>query len=134
MHASFFLSVVLTLSIGPERISFEVSPPGPLVLTGRWEGSWSREGDAEYGAEYRDGRLTFPMTPAWTVPFRMVDEGNGQFRARLGAMDVLGIYQRHGDRIVLCFRGAERGYPAKIVDEDRHDVLILHRVRPYDRN
>jgi hypothetical protein len=45
-------------------------------------------------------------------------------------VDVLGIYQRTEDRIVLCWRGADRGRPAKFVDEDCADVVILRRVRP----
>jgi hypothetical protein len=41
-----------------------------------------------------------------------------------------GIYHRHGDHLALCLRAAGRGgYPERIVDDDRQDVLYLWRVR-----
>src|SRR6516164_6399824 len=58
------------------------------IPCGRWEGSWSREEDADFGVVYQDGRLTLPMMPPAPLPFRMVDEGRGRFRATLGAVDL----------------------------------------------
>jgi hypothetical protein len=113
----------------PRQAEDIIAPPGPLELRGRWEGFWTREGDTDIGVVYQNGRLTLPMTPAVSMPFRMVDEGHGRFRARLGPVDVLGIYQRTEDRIVLCWRGADRGRPTRLVDEDCADVVILRRVR-----
>jgi hypothetical protein len=110
-------------------VSAEVVAPGPLELPGRWEGAWSREGDTDGGAVLEDGRLTLPMAPAWTVPFVLTDEGGGRCRARMGGADLRGIYSRTGDRLVLCLRAAERGYPERFADDDRQDVLYLERVR-----
>jgi hypothetical protein len=71
------------------------------IPCGRWEGSWSREEDADFGVVYQDGRLTLPMMPPAPLPFRMVDEGRGRFRATLGAVDLLGIYQQQDERVEL---------------------------------
>jgi hypothetical protein len=90
---------------------------------------WLREGEAADGAVYHDGRLTLPMTPAWTAQLVLTDEGEGRCRARLGAAEFLGIYRRWDDRVWLCLRGAERGYPTRFVDDDRQDMVILRRVR-----
>jgi hypothetical protein len=112
------------------RVHEDIIEPAPLLLRGRWEGSWSREGSTDFGAAYQDGRLTLPMTPAASMPCRMVDEGRGRFRATLGDVEMLGIYQRTEDRIVLCWRGVDRDRPTRIVDVDCADVVILRRVRP----
>jgi hypothetical protein len=114
----------------PVRVEGDIAPPGPLDLRGRWEGSWSREGDTDIGAVFQDGRLTLPMTPAASMPFRMVDEGHGRFRATLGGVELHGIYSRQNDRIVLCWRGVDRDRPTRLVDEECADVVILRRVRP----
>jgi hypothetical protein len=105
-----------------------MTPPGPLELSGRWEGFRLREGDTTAEAVYQLGKLTLPMEEPWTVPLVLIDEGNGRCRARLGRSEMLGIYRRRGDRLELCLRGAERGYPVRLVDEERQDVLILRRV------
>ena len=73
--------------------------------------------------------LTLPMTPPVSMSFRMVDEGRGRVRARLGDVEMLGIYQRTEDRIVLCWRCADRGRPTKFSDEGCADVVILRRAR-----
>jgi hypothetical protein len=99
-------------------------------MRGRWEGSWSREGDTDQGAVFQDGWLTLPMTPPAPLPFLMVDEGQGRFRATLGGVQLHGIYWRGDNRIVLCWRGVDRDRPTRIVDEECADVLILRRVRP----
>jgi hypothetical protein len=70
------------------------------------------------------------MTPAWTVPLTLTDEGHGRFRGRFADVDVLGIYSRQDERIVLCWRCADRGRPTRFVDEGCADVVILRRVRP----
>jgi hypothetical protein len=70
------------------------------------------------------------MTPPAPLPFRTVDEGQGRFRAKLGDREVLGIYSRQDDRVVLCWRGTDRGRPTRFVDEECADVVILRRVRP----
>jgi hypothetical protein len=41
----------------------------------------------------------------------------------------VGIYRRRDDRLWLCLRGAERGYPTKFGDDDRQQLLILRWVR-----
>jgi hypothetical protein len=41
------------------------------------------------------------MTPAASIVFRMVEEGHGRFRAKLSAVDLLGIYQRRDERVEL---------------------------------
>jgi hypothetical protein len=74
--------------------------------------------------------LTLPMTPSVSMSFRMVDEGHGRFRGRFADVDILGIYSRQDERIVLCWRGADRDRPTRFRDEDCADVLILRRVRP----
>jgi hypothetical protein len=69
------------------------------------------------------------MTPAWTARLVLTDEGEGRCRVRLGGVEMLGIYRRWDDRLWLCLRAAERGYPTRFVDDDRQDVLMLRRVR-----
>jgi hypothetical protein len=128
MHA--LLLTTLTLATGPALPSGDIAEPGPLDLRGRWDGSWSRQGDTDFGVVFQDGRLTLPMTPPASMPFRMVDEGQGRFRAKLGEVELLGSYQRQDERIVLCWRGVDRGRPARFSDEDRADTVILRRVRP----
>jgi hypothetical protein len=128
--SALLLAATLTIATGPALPSGDVAEPGPLDLRGRWGGSWSREGYTDIRVALRDGRLVLPMTPRALKPFRMVDEGHGRFRARLGDVDVLGIYSRQDDRIVLCWRGADRDRPTRIVDEECADVVILRRVRP----
>jgi hypothetical protein len=125
MPTALLLLASVLPSDNPVRALGDIAPPGPLELRGRWEGSWSREGDTDIGVTYQDGRLTLPMMPPAPMPFRMVDEGHGRFRARLGDVDVLGIYQRQDDRIVLYWRGADRGRPTRFVDEGCADVVIL---------
>ena len=73
--------------------------------------------------------LTLPMTPAWTVPLSLIDEEHGRLRGRFADVDVLGIYSRQDERIVLCWRCAERGRPTKFNDEDCANVVILRRAR-----
>jgi hypothetical protein len=130
MHTALLLLTAGLPGDNPVHVEGDIAPPGPLELRGRWEGSWSREGDTDIGVAFQDGRLTLPMTPPVSMPFRMVDEGQGRFRARLGDVDVLGIYSRQDDRIVLCWRRADRDRPTQFVDEECADVLILRRVRP----
>jgi hypothetical protein len=130
MHAMILLLTGgLTLGDGPSLVSAETVPPGPLELSGRWEGAWRREGGIDGGAVLDGGRLALPMAPAWTVTLVLVDEGDGGCRARMGGADLLGIYYRHGDHVALCLRAAGRGYPERFVDDDRQDVLYLWRVR-----
>jgi hypothetical protein len=130
MHTALLLLTAGLPGDNPARVEGDIAPPGPLDLSGRWEGSWSREGETVFGVVFQDGRLTLPMTPAASMPFRMVEEGHGRFRVRLGDVDVLGIFQRQDERIVLCWRGADRDRPTRIVDEECADVVILRRVRP----
>ena len=98
----FSLSVCLPGDNPVPRILDDIAPPGPLQLRGRWEGLWLREGEAADGAAYQDGWLTLPMTPAWTARLTLTDEGRGRCRLRLGDAEMLGIYQRTEDRLVLC--------------------------------
>jgi hypothetical protein len=123
------LLITLTIATGPTLPSGEVAEPGPLDLRGRWEGLWVREGDTDVGVVFQDGRFTLPMTPPAPLPFRMVNEGHGRFRAKLGDREVLGIYSRQDDRVVLCWRGVDRDRPTQIVDEECADVVVLRRVR-----
>jgi hypothetical protein len=129
MHAVLLLLAIALPGDNPVRVGGDIAPPGPLDLSGRWEGSWSREGDTDIGVTLEDGRLTLPMTPPAPLPLRMVDEGQGRFRATLGRVELHGIYQRQDDRIVLCWRGVDRDRPTRFVDEGCADVLILRRVR-----
>jgi hypothetical protein len=129
MHTALLLLAAGLPGDNPVRVEGDIAEPGPLELRGRWEGSWSREGDTDVGVVFQAGRLTLPMMSAARLPFRMIDEGRGRFRAKLGDREVLGIYSRQGERIVLCWRGADRGRPTQFRDEDCADVLILRRVR-----
>jgi hypothetical protein len=63
------------------------------------------------------------------VRLTLIDEGQGRFRGRYADVDVLGIYQRGDDRVVLCWQGAARGRPTKFRDEECADVVVLRRVR-----
>jgi hypothetical protein len=131
MHAALLLLAASLPGDNPHRVEGDIiAPPEPLELRGRWEGLWLREGEAADGAVYHDGRLTLPMTPAWTTRLVLTDEGRGRCRVRLGDVEMLGNYQRQDERIVLCWRGADRGRPTRFVDEDCADVVILRRVRP----
>jgi hypothetical protein len=67
MHKSLLLLASVLPGDNPVRALGDIAPPGPLELRGRWEGLWLREGEAADGAAYHDGRLTLPMTPAWTA-------------------------------------------------------------------
>jgi hypothetical protein len=130
MHAALFLLASVLPGDNPvHALDDIIAPPGPLELRGRWEGYWTREGDSDFGVVFQDGRLTLPMTPAWTERLTLIDEGHGRFRGRFADVDVLGIYSRQDERIVLCWRGADRGRPTRFRDEDCADVLILRRVR-----
>jgi hypothetical protein len=60
----------------------------------------------------------------------LTDEGRGRCRARLGGVELLGIYERSDDRLWMCLRDASRGYRTRLVDDDRQDVLMLRRARP----
>jgi hypothetical protein len=105
MHAALFLIAAVLPGDNPVRVEGDIiTPPGPLELRGRWAGLWLREGEAADGAVYHDGRLTLPMTPAWTARLTLTDEGRGRCRVRLGDVEMLGIYQRTEDRLVLCWR------------------------------
>jgi len=116
-------------ALAPEKDGLLLTSLLDEDLRGRWEGSWSREGDTDMCVTLEDGRLTLPMTPPAPLPLRMVDEGQGRFRAKLGEVELLGSYQRQDERIVLCWRGVDRGRPARFSDEDRADTVILRRVR-----
>lgn len=70
------------------------------------------------------------MTPAWTVRLTLTDEGQGRLRGRFADVDVLSIYQRQDDQVVLCWREEDRDRPERFVDEQCADVVILRRVRP----
>jgi hypothetical protein len=54
-----------------------------------------------------------PMTPPWTVRLTLTDEGRGCFRGRFADVDVLGIFQRQDNRVVLCWRGVDKGRPTR---------------------
>jgi hypothetical protein len=129
MYTALLLFVSVLPGDNPTRVEGDIiAPLPPLELRGRWEGLWLREGEAADGAIYHDGRLTLPMTPAWKARLTLTDEGRGRCRVRLGDVEMLGIYQRQAERIVLCWRGADRGRPTRFVDEDCADVVILRRV------
>jgi hypothetical protein len=130
MHTALLLLTAGLPGDNPVHVEGEIDPPGPLELSGRWEGSWTREGDTDIGVSFQDGRLTLPMMPAWTVRLVLTDEGRGRCRVRLGDVDMLGIYERTEDRLVLCWRGADSVRPKRFVDEECADVVILRRVRP----
>ena len=92
MHTTLLLLAATLPGDNPIRVEGDIAPPGPLELRGRWEGLWLREGDAADGAVYQAGRLTLPMTPAWTARLTLTDEGQGRCRVRLGGVEMMGIY------------------------------------------
>ncbi len=76
MHAALLLLAAGLPGDNPVRVERDIiAPPGPLELRGLWEGLLSREGSTDFGAAYQDGRLTLPMTPAWTARLALTDEG-----------------------------------------------------------
>jgi hypothetical protein len=129
MHTALLLLAAGLPGDNPALIEGDVDPFDQLQLPGRWEGLWLREREASDGAVYHDGRLTLPMTPAWTARLTLTDEGHGRCRVRLRDVELLGIYQRTEDRLVLCWRGADGGRPTRFVDEGCADVVILRRAR-----
>jgi hypothetical protein len=129
MHTALLLLATSLPGDNPVRAMDDVFPFDQLQLAGRWEGLWTREGDTDFGAVYQAGRLTLPMTPAWTERLTLIDEGHGRFRGRFADVDVLRIYERQDGRIVLCWRCADRGRPKRFSDEGCADVVILRRVR-----
>jgi hypothetical protein len=45
-------------------------------------------------------------------------------------VEQLGIYQRHGSRLMICLRDAKVGRPTSFKGGDGQSLLILHRVKP----
>ena len=103
-----------------------IRPLGRIVVT--------RGGDRTEHRAYQFGRLTLPMTPAWTARLVLTDEGEGRCRVRLGETQFVGIYRRWDDRLWICWRAADRGYPPRFGDDGRQDVLMLRWVRPGEMN
>ncbi|MGH7169927.1 MAG: hypothetical protein ACRELG_06595 [Gemmataceae bacterium] len=98
------------------------------LLSGSWSGTWTRVEQTDPGVTLRRGMLTLPTLPPWTARLSIHDEGNGRFRGTLGKADdegIVGIWKYESGRLVLCFRGAKRGYPKRFSDEERQDMITL---------
>jgi hypothetical protein len=52
--------------------------------------------------------LTLPMTPAWTIQLRFVDEGHGRFRGMSGEQRIVGIWKCERGVLTLCIRETEK--------------------------
>lgn len=126
---------------GPEMVSGKVEQR--LDLSGEWKGTWQLpdgqftpafsteqripgvpEGGIIVGEEW-DGRSIFIRRDS------LIEEESGYFSLRFkGRRGSLGIYQQDGDRVVLCFRIAGKGYPRSFRGGNGQHLLILHRVKP----
>jgi hypothetical protein len=42
----------------------------------------------------------------------------------------LGIYQQHGDRLIICYRDVDKGRPTSFQAGEDQALLTLRRVKP----
>ena len=110
-----------------------------LDLRGRWEG-FLFMGDKRkpwevaivIGSEKKQGVASFDLRLLLLLG-RVVDEGKGRFRAsdKYAVLeDILGIYQQDGDRLMICYRDASKGWPTSFLSCKDQSLVILHRVKP----
>lgn len=72
-------------SIGPAPTSSAVRQATLAeLLSGSWVGTWTRGGQTDAEASLLYGDLSLPMKPAWCLPLRIEDEGQGRFRGKIG--------------------------------------------------
>jgi hypothetical protein len=134
------LAMILTAAMmvpgdGPEKVSGEmVRESEPLDLKAKWVGTLENEttlweirvpGNQWVYRQLRPkGRF---RGPAYMIP-DTVDEGSGRLRLNWIDTPCLGIYQQHGDRLVISFRESRKGRATSFRPTDDQYLLILHRV------
>ena len=99
-----------------------------LDLGGEWEGMWYGGRTGVDALVYLSGtRITLLCEDSFTrYHHRITDEGKNKLRF----LDVPGIYEHDGDRLLICFRmGFGSGRPTSFQAGDGQVLLILHRVK-----
>jgi hypothetical protein len=115
---------------GTEAVSGETEQG--LDLRGRWEGVYINADEGMMEARLLDGGIGLATGEGGSfVKSIFSDEGGGKVRFILNdAAKYLGIYEQQGDRVVICFRFADDGWPSSIRIAQGQHLLILHRVKP----
>lgn len=114
--------------IGPEKVSAETTES--LHLDGEWEGTFRHSLNPVdliritfAGGEFDSGSIII-------LEGKIRDEGGGRFQMVGGTGDLLGIYKHEDDRLVLCYREADKGRPTSFRAGVDQNLLILRRVKP----
>jgi hypothetical protein len=110
---------------GPEMVSAEMERG--LDLSGTWEGTWHWTCGVKFHIELCQGKMTAigPAKTSW-----ITDEGRGFCRFSANKWVMLGIYEQHQDRVMICFREGNKERPRSFTRTDEQHLLILHRVTP----
>jgi hypothetical protein len=117
---------------GPEKVSSDVDER--LNLGGQWTVTYhcvSGQTD-EWVAIVEGGHFKLrSKDKTLTINFGEVqDEGRGNIRWTGGPRELLGIYRRYGDRVIISFREASTGRPKYFNTEKDQDIIILDRGKP----
>jgi hypothetical protein len=131
------LAAGMALGNGPEKVSGEMVQG--LDLRGEWAGDWWLDTDKRYDVT-KLGKSLFGLrmksngvrTATWLNVPDIVDEGHGRLRGRWDwrGVEIHGIYQQDGRRLVICFVEINRSRPTSFLIEDGQCLLILRRVKP----
>lgn len=135
------LAMILTTAMvvpgnGPELVSGEVEESPHF--DGQWVGVWRNAYGGTFNARvFVDGKTCnieiFPKSGRQRLPsLQIIDEGGGKCRGQMVSWrkePFLGIYEQHGDYVILAYCEAEVGRPLSH-DSFGHYLLILHRVKP----
>jgi hypothetical protein len=125
------LAAGMAFGDGPEAVSEEMEQR--LDLSGEWEGSWMAFNGRLFEAKVGDGLVESNAEPD-LLSFRVADvtdEGGGRLRiARANGLDDLGVYRNDGNRLIICYGWAKKGYPTSFRAGGSQSLLVLRRVKP----
>ena len=111
---------------GPEKVSGEMEQG--LDLRGEGEGTWRWPCGMKDQMKLCQGTMISedigPVETSW-----IIDEGRGLCRFSANKWVMLGIYEQHQDRVMICFREGNKERPRSFKRTDEQHLLPLHRVK-----
>jgi hypothetical protein len=88
----------------------------------------------DWVCDQKDGGCVISYGPEkgsiFMLVFGIKDEGGGIVRLNEMIPTRLGIYERRGDRLIICYRPAWDGPPTSFSTAGGQGLLVFRRVRP----
>jgi hypothetical protein len=127
--SAFVVLVAAGMAAGDKLPSASPEVVQTLDLVGVWEGTCSSPAGKAQASVSRSGVHLKGGGQQVSLRWVIQDEGRGRLRIRIMDKDFLGMYQRAGDQLVICFRNDKEGWPMSLRSGDDQAILTLRRVR-----